>query len=45
MSDHDDAQKAFNENRERVRQARLEREAAAGPDALSRARGPGRYAP
>ena len=31
MSDHDDAQNAFNENRERLRQARLEREAAAGP--------------
>jgi DNA-directed RNA polymerase alpha subunit len=31
MSDHDDAQKAFNENRERLRQARLDREAAAGP--------------
>jgi len=31
MSDHDDAQRAFNENRERLRQARLEREAAAGP--------------
>jgi len=31
MSDHDDAQKAFNENRERLRQARLERETAAGP--------------
>ena len=31
MSDHDDAQNAFNKNRERLRQARLEREAAAGP--------------
>lgn len=31
MSDHDDAKYAFNENRERLRQARLEREAAAGP--------------
>ena len=31
MSDHDDVQNAFNENRERLRQARLEREAAAGP--------------
>ena len=31
MSDHDDAQNAFNENRERLRQARLEREAVAGP--------------
>lgn len=31
MSDHDDAQNAFNENRERLRQARLEREAAVGP--------------
>ena len=31
MSDHDDAQKAFNENRERLRQARLAREVAAGP--------------
>jgi DNA-directed RNA polymerase alpha subunit len=31
MSDHNDAQKAFNENRERLRQARLERETAAGP--------------
>ena len=31
MSDHDDAQNAFNENRERLRQARLKREAAAGP--------------
>ena len=31
LSDHDAAQKAFNENRERLRQARLEREAAAGP--------------
>ena len=31
MSDHDDAQKAFNENRERLRQARLERETEAGP--------------
>jgi DNA-directed RNA polymerase alpha subunit len=31
MSDHHDAQKAFNENRERLRQARLEREASTGP--------------
>ena len=31
MSDHDDAQNASNENRERLRQARLERESAAGP--------------
>jgi DNA-directed RNA polymerase alpha subunit len=31
MSDHDDAQKAFNENRERLRHARLAREAAAAP--------------
>ena len=31
MSDHDDAQTAFNENRERLRQARLQREAASGP--------------
>ena len=31
MSDHDDAQKAFTENRERLREARLEREAVAGP--------------
>jgi DNA-directed RNA polymerase alpha subunit len=31
LSDHDAAQKAFNENRERLRQARLEREGAAGP--------------
>ena len=31
MSDHDEAQKAFSENRERLRQARLKRETAAGP--------------
>jgi DNA-directed RNA polymerase alpha subunit len=31
MSDHSDAQIAFHENRERLRQARLERETAAGP--------------
>jgi len=31
MSDHDDAEKAFHENRERLRKARLAREAAAGP--------------
>jgi hypothetical protein len=31
MSDHNDAQKALDENRERLRQARLERETAAGP--------------
>ena len=31
MSDHDDAQKAFQENRERLREARLAREALAGP--------------
>jgi DNA-directed RNA polymerase alpha subunit len=31
MSDHDDAEKAFHENRERLREARLAREATAGP--------------
>jgi DNA-directed RNA polymerase alpha subunit len=31
MSDHDDAEKAFYENRERLRMARLAREAVAGP--------------
>jgi DNA-directed RNA polymerase alpha subunit len=31
MSDHDDAEKAFHENRERLREARLAREAIAGP--------------
>jgi DNA-directed RNA polymerase alpha subunit len=31
MSDHDDAEKAFHENRERLRTARLAREAANGP--------------
>jgi DNA-directed RNA polymerase alpha subunit len=31
MSDHDDAEKAFHENRERLREARLAREAVAGP--------------
>jgi DNA-directed RNA polymerase alpha subunit len=31
MSDHDDSQKAFQENRERLREARLAREALAGP--------------
>jgi DNA-directed RNA polymerase alpha subunit len=31
MSDHDDAEKAFHENRERLRTARLAREAVAGP--------------
>ena len=31
MSDHDDAEKAFHDNRERLRTARLAREAAAGP--------------
>jgi DNA-directed RNA polymerase alpha subunit len=31
MSDHDAAQKALHENRERLREARLAREAAAGP--------------
>jgi DNA-directed RNA polymerase alpha subunit len=31
MSDHDDAEKAFNENRERLRTARLAREAETGP--------------
>jgi DNA-directed RNA polymerase alpha subunit len=31
MSDHEDAEKAFHENRERLRMARLAREAAAGP--------------
>jgi hypothetical protein len=31
MSDHDDAEKAFHENRERLRKARLAREATAGP--------------
>jgi DNA-directed RNA polymerase alpha subunit len=31
MSDHDDAEKAFHENRERLRTARLAREVVAGP--------------
>jgi len=31
MSDHDDAEKAFHENRERLRKARLAREAVTGP--------------
>jgi DNA-directed RNA polymerase alpha subunit len=31
MSDHDDAEKAFHENRERLRKARFAREAAEGP--------------
>jgi DNA-directed RNA polymerase alpha subunit len=31
MSDHDDAEKAFHKNRERLREARLAREATAGP--------------
>jgi DNA-directed RNA polymerase alpha subunit len=31
MSDHDAAQKTFRENRERLREARLAREAVAGP--------------
>jgi DNA-directed RNA polymerase alpha subunit len=31
MSDHDDAEKAFHDNRERLRMARLAREAVAGP--------------
>jgi DNA-directed RNA polymerase alpha subunit len=31
MSEHDDAEKAFHENRERLREARLAREATAGP--------------
>jgi hypothetical protein len=31
MSDRDDAEKAFHEKRERLRKARLAREAAAGP--------------
>jgi DNA-directed RNA polymerase alpha subunit len=31
MSDHDDAEKAFHENRERLREERLAREAATGP--------------
>jgi hypothetical protein len=31
MSDHDDAEKTFHENRERLRAARLSREAVAGP--------------
>ena len=31
MSDHDDADKAFHENRERLRQARLARESETGP--------------
>jgi DNA-directed RNA polymerase alpha subunit len=31
MSDHDDAEKAFHDNRERLRTARLAREAVAGP--------------
>jgi hypothetical protein len=31
MSDHDQTQKAFDENRERLREERLAREAMAGP--------------
>jgi DNA-directed RNA polymerase alpha subunit len=31
IADHEDAQKAFHENRERLREERLRREAAAGP--------------
>ena len=31
MSDHDQTQKAFDENRERLREERLAREATAGP--------------
>jgi DNA-directed RNA polymerase alpha subunit len=31
MSDHEDAEKAFHENRERLRKARLAHEAVAGP--------------
>ena len=31
MSDHDDAEKTFHENRERLRRARLAREATEGP--------------
>jgi DNA-directed RNA polymerase alpha subunit len=31
MSDHDDAEKAFHDNRERLREARLAREVVAGP--------------
>jgi DNA-directed RNA polymerase alpha subunit len=31
IADHEDAQKAFHENHERLREERLEREAAAGP--------------
>jgi DNA-directed RNA polymerase alpha subunit len=31
MSDHEDAEKAFHDNRERLRMARLAREAVAGP--------------
>jgi hypothetical protein len=31
MSDHDDAEKTFHENRERLRKARLARDAVAGP--------------
>ena len=31
MSDHDNADKAFHENRERLREARLAREAVSGP--------------
>ena len=31
MSDHDDAEKAFHENRERLQTARLAREAVTGP--------------
>jgi DNA-directed RNA polymerase alpha subunit len=31
IADHEDAQKAFHENRKRLREERLEREAAAGP--------------
>jgi hypothetical protein len=31
IADHEDAQKAFHENRERLREERLTREAVAGP--------------
>jgi DNA-directed RNA polymerase alpha subunit len=31
IADHEEAQKAFHENRERLREERLQREAAAGP--------------
>ena len=31
IADHESAQKAFHENRERLREARLAREAVAGP--------------